>query len=61
MIRTYASAAPVADTLEIARHFHKSPIVGYLITSMFLLGYVFGPIVWGPGMFTPSVIWHPEA
>ncbi|KAF9788500.1 MFS general substrate transporter [Thelephora terrestris] len=45
---TYASAAPVNDTLRIASHFHKSTTLGYLITSMFLFGYVFGPIIWGP-------------
>ena len=56
MIRTYASAAPVVDTQEIARHFHKSPTVGYLITSMFLFGYVVGPIVWGPGAFAHPII-----
>lgn len=55
MVRTYASAAPVMDTLRIAQQFHKSEIVGYLITSMFLLGYVFGPVVWGPCMFSLSV------
>ena len=50
MVRTYASAAPVVDTTRIAQDFHKSATVGYLITSMFLLGYVFGPM-WGPGVF----------
>ncbi|KAF9648346.1 MFS general substrate transporter [Thelephora ganbajun] len=45
---TYASAAPVIDTFRIARHFHKSATIGYLITSMFLFGYVFGPAIWGP-------------
>jgi len=44
------------DTVRIAHHFHKSTIVGYLITSMFLLGYVFGPIVWGPGMLSRSIV-----
>ena len=54
MIRTYASVAPVVDTSDIAEYFHKSTTVGYLITSMFLLGYVFGP-AWGPGAFSRSI------
>jgi DHA1 family multidrug resistance protein-like MFS transporter len=33
----------------VAREFGTSNEVGYLITSMFLVGYIFGPLVWGPG------------
>jgi DHA1 family multidrug resistance protein-like MFS transporter len=35
--------------MAVAKEFGVSEEVGYLITSMFLVGYVFGPLVWGPG------------
>lgn len=35
--------------MAVAKEFGVSQETGYLITSMFLVGYVFGPIVWGPG------------
>jgi DHA1 family multidrug resistance protein-like MFS transporter len=47
--RTFASSAPSATTLAVAREFDVSTEVGNLVTSMFLVGYVAGPIVWGPG------------
>ncbi|KAJ6449964.1 MFS polyamine transporter [Mycena sanguinolenta] len=46
---TFASAAP-ADTQDpVAASFHSSAEVADLITSLFLLGYVLGPMFWGPG------------
>lgn len=35
--------------MAISQEFGVSREVSYLVTSTFLLGYVFGPIVWGPG------------
>jgi MFS family permease len=35
--------------MQIAQHFHVSSEVATLTTALFLLGYVFGPPVWGPG------------
>jgi MFS transporter, DHA1 family, multidrug resistance protein len=33
----------------IAHHFHVGREVGDLILSLFLIGYMLGPIFWGPG------------
>ncbi|KAF7335784.1 MFS general substrate transporter [Mycena venus] len=46
---TFASSAPSSATLSIMEAFNVSAEVSYLITSTFLLGYVFGPLFWGPG------------
>ena len=46
---TFASSAPASSTPAIAEEFGSSIEVSYLITSMFLVGYVFGPMFWGPG------------
>ncbi|KAI0666449.1 MFS polyamine transporter [Trametes maxima] len=46
---TFASSAPSAAGLFIVQEFHSSTEVGYLVTSIFLCGYVVGPILWGPG------------
>ncbi|KAF8154437.1 MFS polyamine transporter [Crassisporium funariophilum] len=46
---TFASSAPSAATSRIKAEFHISNEVSYLITTTFLLGYVFGPLFWGPG------------
>lgn len=46
---TFASSAPASSTPAIAEEFGSSIEVSYLITSMFLVGYVFGPMLWGPG------------
>ncbi|KAL1938779.1 hypothetical protein VTO73DRAFT_11382 [Trametes versicolor] len=46
---TFASSAPSAAGLYIAAEFHASTEVGYLVTSIFLCGYVVGPLLWGPG------------
>ncbi|KAI9457481.1 MFS polyamine transporter [Lactarius psammicola] len=46
---TFASSAPASSTPSIAKEFGSSTEVSYLITSMFLVGYVFGPMFWGPG------------
>ncbi|CAK5276502.1 unnamed protein product [Mycena citricolor] len=46
---TFASSAPSSALLVLERDFHTSAEVSYLTTTTFLLGYVFGPLVWGPG------------
>ncbi|KAI0254465.1 MFS polyamine transporter [Lactifluus subvellereus] len=46
---TYSSSSPSSTPPFIEREFHSSKVVSYLVTTMFLLGYVFGPIFWGPG------------
>jgi multidrug resistance protein len=46
---TFASSAPASSSHFIAEEFGSSTEVSYLITSMFLVGYVFGPMFWGPG------------
>ncbi|KAH9061862.1 MFS polyamine transporter [Lactarius vividus] len=46
---TFASSAPASSTITIAKEFGSSEEVSYLITSVFLVGYIFGPMFWGPG------------
>ncbi|KAF8168994.1 major facilitator superfamily domain-containing protein [Mycena galopus ATCC 62051] len=46
---TFASSAPTSATVAILEAFNVSEEVSYLITTTFLLGYVFGPFFWGPG------------
>ncbi|THV03329.1 MFS polyamine transporter [Dendrothele bispora CBS 962.96] len=46
---TFASSAPTSATLRIIERFGISHEVSYLITSVFLLGYVIGPLIAGPG------------
>ncbi|KAJ7088126.1 MFS polyamine transporter [Mycena epipterygia] len=46
---TFASSAPSSATRAIVEAFDVSAEVSYLLTSTFLLGYVFGPLFWGPG------------
>ncbi|TFK32378.1 MFS polyamine transporter [Crucibulum laeve] len=46
---TFASSAPSTAALRIKSEFGISSEISYLITTVFLLGYVFGPLFWGPG------------
>jgi multidrug resistance protein len=46
---TFASSAPSSSVPIIAHHFHVGREVGDLILSLFLIGYMLGPIFWGPG------------
>ncbi|KAH9965340.1 MFS polyamine transporter [Russula dissimulans] len=46
---TFASSSPSTTAPFIAEEFHTSKEVSYFVTTAFLLGYVFGPIFWGPG------------
>jgi DHA1 family multidrug resistance protein-like MFS transporter len=36
-------------SVQIAVDFNVSNEVSYLVTSLFLCGYILGPILWGPG------------
>lgn len=38
--------SPAID--QVSRHFHVSPEVGVLGVSLYVLGFAFGPILWGP-------------
>ncbi|KAF8466800.1 MFS polyamine transporter [Russula ochroleuca] len=46
---TFASAAPTSALGFIARDLHVSAETANLVTTVFLLGYVAGPPLWGPG------------
>ncbi|KAF8496254.1 MFS polyamine transporter [Russula emetica] len=46
---TFASAAPTSALSFIARDLHVSAETANLVTTVFLLGYVAGPPLWGPG------------
>ncbi|KAJ7768095.1 major facilitator superfamily domain-containing protein [Mycena maculata] len=46
---TFASSAPSSATASIMEAFDVKAEISYLITSTFLLGYVFGPLFWGSG------------
>lgn len=45
---TFASSAPSAATLALAQDFLITEEVAELVTTCFLLGYVFGPLIFGP-------------
>jgi DHA1 family multidrug resistance protein-like MFS transporter len=46
---TFASSAPTAASKDIGAQFDVPLEITYLVTTVFLLGYVFGPLLWGPG------------
>lgn len=46
---TFASSAPSSASASIMAHFEISKEVTNFVTTTFLLGYVFGPLLWGPG------------
>lgn len=45
---TMGSSIFSASTLDVAKLFHVSQEVSTLGTSLFVLGYAFGPIMWAP-------------
>ncbi|KIJ47984.1 hypothetical protein M422DRAFT_163189 [Sphaerobolus stellatus SS14] len=47
-LRTLASSSPVGITQPIEEKFRISDEVSILVVSLFVLGYSFGPILWGP-------------
>ncbi|KAJ3972603.1 major facilitator superfamily domain-containing protein [Lentinula raphanica] len=46
---TFSSSAPSSATTRIIEQFLISDEVSYVITSIYLFGYVFGPFLFGPG------------
>ena len=45
---TMGSSIFSAATTVVAAEYEVSPEVGTLATSLFVLGYAFGPLVWAP-------------
>ena len=45
---TFASSAPAGAIAPIMEKFEISEIVGTLMISLFVMGYMFGPLLWGP-------------
>ncbi|KAH9814728.1 major facilitator superfamily domain-containing protein [Melampsora americana] len=45
---TFASSAPASATEDIVKHFGVSTEVATLVTSLFLCGYIAGPLIWAP-------------
>ncbi|KAG6826910.1 hypothetical protein H0H92_013935 [Tricholoma furcatifolium] len=46
---TFASSSPTSAVEAIKAQFNISTEVTYLVTTVFLLGYMIGPLLWGPG------------
>jgi len=51
---TFASSAPAGAIAPISERFGLSEIVGTLMTSLFVMGYMFGPLLWGPVSLPPK-------
>jgi MFS family permease len=45
---TFASSSPSGSIMGIVEEFDVSLVVAELIITLFLLGYVFGPLLWAP-------------
>ena len=45
---TFTSSLLSASTINIGQYFKVSTEVATLTTSLFVIGYAFGPLVWGP-------------
>ncbi|RMZ81739.1 hypothetical protein DV738_g2124, partial [Chaetothyriales sp. CBS 135597] len=45
---TFTSSVFSTSTADVAEHYHVSVEVTTLCTSLFVLGYAFGPLIWGP-------------
>lgn len=45
---TFASSSPSGCVNSIASHFDISVLAANLVTTLFLLGYCFGPLLWAP-------------
>ena len=46
---TFTSSAPSSSVPIIAQELHASREVGDLVLTLFLIGFMLGPIFWGPG------------
>ncbi|KAH8915852.1 MFS general substrate transporter [Atractiella rhizophila] len=45
---TLASSAPSATSTELIKHLHGSHEVTILVTSLFVAGFIVGPLLWAP-------------
>ncbi|KAF2207488.1 hypothetical protein CERZMDRAFT_51185 [Cercospora zeae-maydis SCOH1-5] len=45
---TFASSSPTGCLNSISEHFGVSVLVSNLVTTLYLLGYCFGPLLWAP-------------
>jgi len=45
---TFASSAPAGAIEPIVERFELSETVATLMISLFVMGYMFGPLLWGP-------------
>ena len=45
---TFASSAPAGAIGPIKERFELSEVVATLMISLFVMGYMFGPLLWGP-------------
>jgi len=45
---TFASSAPAGAIGPISERFELSEIVATLTITLFVTGYIFGPLLWGP-------------
>lgn len=45
---TFASSSPSGAIMGIVEEFNVSTVVAELVITLFLLGYVFGPLLWAP-------------
>jgi ABC-type uncharacterized transport system permease subunit len=45
---TFASSAPAGAIGPIKEKFELSEVVATLMISLFVMGYMFGPLLWGP-------------
>ena len=45
---TFASSSPSGCLNSISEHFGVSVLASNLVTTLFLLGYCFGPLLWAP-------------
>ncbi|KAH8930758.1 MFS general substrate transporter [Atractiella rhizophila] len=46
---TFASSAPSSNTPSVMEYFGFSQEVAILLVSLFVAGYIGGPLIWGPG------------
>lgn len=45
---TFTSSLFSASTTAVSQRFHVGSVVATLSTSLYVLGYAFGPLIWGP-------------
>jgi len=56
---TFASSAPAGALEPISERFGLSEIAGTLMTSLFVMGYLFGPLLWGPVSLSQKLQYYP--